>query len=306
MSPTKSQQLPKVTIVTPSYNQGWCIERTILSVLKQDYPNIEYIVMDSASNDETPQILKKYSNQIAILKTEKDKGQSDAINRGFRMASGDILAYLNSDDCYASQSVVSQAVQALSHAEQPDLIYGRRVFIDKEGFFIRSWPYRDFNAELLRAVCYLPQECAFWTRSIYERAGGFVDDSLRFAMDYELWLRFLREGARFQSIDKIFGLFRWHENQKTQDLWQTVAVPEIEKLQQRYTCPSVKPFDLQVLYEEYMLGVNLLKQPRLYEKAVRLSRERTRIVHESLLDTPIDLWMYQQPEPRESKYVKQI
>lgn len=293
----KNSHLPKVSIITPSYNQGWCIERTILSVLKQDYPHIQYIVMDSASNDDTGRILKKYARQIDIIIQKRDKGQSDAINRGFKMASGDILAYLNSDDCYASKSVVSEAVERLMASDHPDVVYGRRYFIDKDGFFIKSWPHREFDADLLGIVCYLPQECAFWTKAIYDRCGGYVDDTLRFAMDYELWLRFLKNGATFKSIDAVFGLFRWHENQKTQDLWQTVAVPEIEGLQQKYLCKRAKDFELQVLLEEYMHDVNLIKEPRLYEKAIRFAKERNLVARESLADTPLDFWVHQTAEP---------
>jgi hypothetical protein len=102
----------------------------------------------------------------------------------------------------------------------------------------------------------------------------------------------------FRSIDRVFGLFRWHENQKTQDLWQTVAIPEIERLQRKYGCRQVKDFELQVLHEKYIHGVDLLSQPRLYEKAIRLSRERNRLTIESLADTPLDLWVYQHPEPK--------
>lgn len=296
MSKKSNSSLPKVSIVTPSYNQGWCIERTILSVLKQDYPNIEYIVMDSASTDETSSILKKYERDLAKIVQEKDKGQSDALNRGFKMTTGDILAYLNSDDCYASRTVISQAVERLMADDKPDLVYGRRYFIDKDGYFIRSWPHRKFDGDLLHLTCYLPQECAFWTREIYEKSGGMVDDSLRFAMDYELWLRFLKHGARFESINSIFGLFRWHENQKSQDLWKTVALPEIERLQKKYSPTTVKEFDLQVLHEEYLHGVNLIKAPRVYEVAIRLQRQRQRFLHESLADTPLDYWVYQQPD----------
>jgi glycosyltransferase involved in cell wall biosynthesis len=289
---------PKVSIITPSYNQGWCIERTILSVLRQDYPNIEYIVMDALSTDETASVLKRYEGEIDIIVQEKDKGQADAINRGLKMASGDMLAYLNSDDCYASPSIVSQAVAELMSEDKPDVVYGRRYFIDQDGFFVRSWPYREFDAELLYLTCYLPQECCFWTRSIYEKGGGYVDESYRFAMDYELWLRLLKSGAKFKSIDAVFGLFRWHENQKSQELWKTVALPEIERLQMMHSTRSVKPFELQVLHEKYMHGVDLISEPRLYEKAIRLSKERNRVARESLADTPLDLWVFQHPDVR--------
>lgn len=282
---------PKVSIITPSYNQGWCIERTILSVLKQDYPHIEYIVMDSASTDETSQVLNKFQSQIAIIKREKDKGQSDALNRGFKMATGEILAYLNSDDCYASKTVVSDAVAALTKGGA-DAVYGRRYFIDKDGYFTRSHPFRPFDADVLKQSCYLPQECCFWTRKIYDAAGGYVDENLRFAMDYDLWLRFLKSGARFESLDRVYGLFRWHENQKSQDLWKKVAIPEIASLHKKYTTQVQREIDMQNAHEQYDFGIILDKNSRLFHTVIRLSRNKDSYAQRMLADTPLDYWVY--------------
>lgn len=284
--------LPKVSIVTPSYNQGWCIERTILSVLKQDYPNIEYIVMDSASTDETGHVLERFAGQIHKICREKDKGQSDALNRGFKMATGQILAYLNSDDCYAAKTVVSDAVQALTSDPGVDAVYGRRYFIDKDGFYTRSYPYRQFDADLLQQSCYLPQECCFWTREIYERAGGFVDEKLRFAMDYDLWLRFLKQGAKFKSLEQVYGLFRWHENQKSQDLWKQVALPEIASLHQKYGLKVMQELDMQDVHEQYDFGVSFNQNSRAFQLAVRLLRHKNEYAQGSLADTPLDYWVY--------------
>ncbi len=278
--------------MTPSYNQGWCIERTILSVLKQDYPNIEYIVMDSASTDETGAILERFAGRIDKICREKDKGQSDALNRGFKMATGQILAYLNSDDCYASKTVVSDAVNALTSDTNIDAVYGRRYFIDKDGFFTRSYPHRGFDADLLKKSCYLPQECCFWTREIYERAGGFIDEKLRFAMDYELWLRFLKYNGRFKSLDQVYGLFRWHENQKSQDLWKQVALPEIAGLHQKYCDQVMQELDMQDVHEQYDFGVSFNTNSRAFQLAVRLLRHKNEFAHGSLADTPLDYWVY--------------
>jgi glycosyltransferase involved in cell wall biosynthesis len=294
----RSTSLPLVSIITPSYNQGWCIERTILSVLKQDYKNIEYIVMDSNSTDETGEILDRYEGRIQKICREKDKGQSDALNRGFKMASGQILAYLNSDDCYASKSVVGEAVSALTSdrvgtaTSEVDAVYGRRYFIDKDGFYTRSYPYREFDAELLKKSCYLPQECCFWTREIYERAGGFVDENLRFAMDYDLWLRFLKAGAKFRSLDRVYGLFRWHENQKSQDLWKQVALPEIASLHEKYGHQVMKELDMQDFHEQYDFGVSFNTNSRAFQLAVRLLRHKNDFAQGSLADTPLDYWVY--------------
>lgn len=290
MASSNSSTSPRVSIVTPSYNQGWCIERTILSVLRQDYDNIEYVVMDSASTDETRHILAKYSNEIDIICQEKDKGQSDALNRGFKKTTGQILAYLNSDDCYASRTVVSDAVKILTSEPGIDLVYGRRYFIDKNGFYTRAYPYRDYDKELLKKSCYVPQECTFWTREIYERAGGFVDENLRFAMDYELWLRFLHHGANFKSIDAVYGLFRWHEDQKSQDLWKTVALPEIAGLQTKYCDAVMHEMEMQNEAELHDFGANINSDRLAFGLAIELWKRRNTLMENAFSGTPLDQW----------------
>lgn len=290
MARSNSSSSPRVSIVTPSYNQGWCIERTILSVLRQDYDNIEYVVMDSASTDETRHILAKYSNEIDIICQEKDKGQSDALNRGFKKTTGSILAYLNSDDCYASRTVVSDAVKVLTSEPGIDLVYGRRYFIDKNGFYTRAYPYREYDRELLKKSCYVPQECTFWTREIYERSGDRVDDSLRFAMDYELWLRFLQHGAKFKSIDSVYGLFRWHEDQKSQDLWKTVALPEIASLQSRYCSRVMQEQEMQNEAELHDFGVNIHSEKWAFNLSIELWKRRNAFKQNAFADTPLDQW----------------
>src|SRR5205085_1479691 len=123
---------PRVSIVTASYNQAPFIERTIRSVLCQDYGNLEYIVLDSCSQDGTGAILAKYAPAIDVLIVEKDRGQSDALHRGLQLASGGILAYLNADDCLASAQTISQVVQCFAENPAADVIYGRRNFIDEQ------------------------------------------------------------------------------------------------------------------------------------------------------------------------------
>ena len=285
---------PLVSIVTPSYNQGQFIERTILSVLRQDYPNIEYIVLDSLSPDETGGVLDRYAKDITVLVREKDKGQADAINKGLARSTGHIMAYLNADDCFASPSVVSEAVQAFLSQSQPDVVYGRRYYIDPAGHFMRSYPYRPFDNALNHKTNVIPQECTFWIRKIYEASGGFVNAEYNFAMDYEMWLRFAAHGAKIESIDKVFGLFRVQENQKSLTIWRQTGLPEIAKLQEKYAGVSTRPGDMEALHESYYYGVDRIAHPHEHAVALRLWEAQTNSTRKSLADTPIDHWVFQQ------------
>jgi len=180
------------------------------------------------------EILRRYQDAIDVMIVEKDKGQADAINRGLRLARGNILAYLNADDCYASPHTISTVVQYFLANPEVDVIYGGRYQIDEQGGFLENYPYRQFSAEVLYRADYIPQEATFWTRRIYARTGSRIDTSFNFALDYELWLRFLKAGARFLSVPDVFGLFRTYEEQKTKALWESVGVPEIARLHAQY------------------------------------------------------------------------
>jgi glycosyltransferase involved in cell wall biosynthesis len=290
---------PRVSIVTPSYNQGKYIERTILSVLKQDYQNIQYIVLDSRSTDQTHRILNRYRKQIDIVIEEKDNGQSDAINKGFAKADGEILAWLNSDDLYAAPDVVSKAVEHLVKNPQTDLAYGKRYYIDRSGWFHVSYPYREFNEAQLNAACYIPQECCFWTREIYDRAGSYINLNYQFAMDYELWLRFLKHGARFESIDAVFGYFRWYEEQKSVDIWETVGIPEIARLQTEYGLPVISSKSLQDKFMEHYFKVNRSTDPDKFDRCHKLWSEEIRVKQHLFQFAALDHWVIQRPNSKE-------
>lgn len=281
--------LPLVSIITPSFNQGQFIERTILSVLRQTYPRIEYLVLDNLSADSTVGILEKYRRHITTVVREKDNGQSDCLNRGFKMSHGQIMAYLNADDVLAGPHVVADAVKELT-AHGVDVVYGRRYRIDGQGFFLDSYPFRPFDAAQLRQFNIIPQECSFWTRAIYERAGAFVDQDLHFSMDYEMWLRFLRHGATFKALDAVYGYFRWHQEQKSQAIWREVCLPEVAKIQNEYVGHATKPSDMEDLHESYYYGADRIS----HEHAVALDiwRVRTNATQGLFADTPLDQWVY--------------
>lgn len=286
-------QKPLVSIVTPSFNQGQFIERTIRSVLRQDYGNIEYIVIDAISTDETTEILRKYSKEISIVVQEKDNGQSDALNKGFELSSGKILAYLNADDCFSGPGVVSDAVSNfLSTSRGADVVYGRRYRITGEGFFLDSYPFRPFDPISLTHFNTVPQECAFWSRDIWAKAGSYFRTDLHFCMDYELWLRFLQYGASFLSVDQVYGYFRWHSSQKSQSIWRDVCLPEVAKIQREYVSRATSTGDMEQRHESFFYGVDLNAHPRLRPIAMKLWRTQLELSRGYLTDTPLDYWVF--------------
>jgi glycosyltransferase involved in cell wall biosynthesis len=283
----------KVSIITPSFNQGKFIEKTILSVLCQDYLNLQYIVVDGLSNDETTEILQKYQKYIDILIIEKDDGQSDALNKGFELATGDVITYLNSDDCYSDQNVLSRVVNYFNTNTDADVVYGLRNVIDENGFFVYCFPYKPFCKEALYLSDYIPQECVFWRKQIFERAGSYVSREFDFAMDYELWLRFLDFNAIFISVNDVFGLFRFYALQKSISLWQTKGLPEIAKLHQKYLNKTISEEEMQGHFKEYLYGINPPPvQPELGSRYEQMWVDYTTLKRQLLCRSPLDAWVY--------------
>ena len=208
-----SNHEPLISIVTPSYNQGDYLEETIRSVLEQDYPELEYIVMDGGSTDGSVEIIRKYAERIAHWKSEPDAGQSDALRRGFEIATGGFLAWINSDDSLEPGALKAVGEFFVSHPDV-ELVYGNMNFIDAGGRrLFTAYPVLDLRI-LLYENRFIPQQAMFWRRGLYEKVGG-IDPTLRFAMDFDLTLRFLREGARVGKIDRILGNFRVHPEAKS-------------------------------------------------------------------------------------------
>jgi len=182
--------LPLVSVVTPSYNQGRFIRETIESVLTQDYPNIEYWVIDGGSTDETISILKEYAYDPRFhWMCEKDKGQADAVNKGWRRCRGEILGWLNSDDTYLKGALTAQ-VQALLDHPEVGLVYGDTLFTDEHGRVVDRYHTRPFDRNRFLHVAAIPQPSAFLRRSLVETYGG-LDTSLYSALDYEFFLRLM-------------------------------------------------------------------------------------------------------------------
>lgn len=203
---------PKISLVTPVYNSGKYIEATIRSVVAQQYPNLEYIVVDGGSTDETIDILRNYENDLTAWISEPDQGMYDALNKGFARTSGEILGWISATDMLHVGALLSVGGIFRSLPEV-EWITGRPTRFNEYGMTtdvedIPHWSRQRFLAGFNR---YIQQESTFWRRSLWEKAGGQVDASLRMAGDFELWLRFFRF-ARLYPVDGIFGGFRLHDS----------------------------------------------------------------------------------------------
>jgi glycosyltransferase involved in cell wall biosynthesis len=208
-----SHAQPLVSVVTPTFNQARFLERTILSVLDQDYPRIEYIIVDGGSTDGSLDILKKHASRLAWWVSEPDAGQTDALNKGFAHAQGDILAWLNSDDTWLP-AATSAAVRAFQQDHGSGLIYGAANYIDADDRILGRFPSAQTNYQLLRqGYVHIPQQAAFFRAHLWRQVGP-LDPSMYFAMDYDLWLRLARH-APVHYVPEIWANFRLHDQGKT-------------------------------------------------------------------------------------------
>lgn len=210
--------LPKITIITPTLNQGIFLERTIQSVLKQNYPHLEFFVLDGGSTDQTLEILERYRQQLCYW-SEPDTGQSQAINKGLARASGDIVAFLNSDDEYEPNALLTVGQYFLKHPEA-EWVCGKCRIIDESGNERYGWisRYKDLllrfgNLHLLSVVNFIAQPAVFWKRELINEVGYF-DESLSVVMDYDYWLRLIQKSP-YHFIDAYLARFRIYWTSKT-------------------------------------------------------------------------------------------
>lgn len=244
---------PKISIVTPSYNQGKYLEQTIRSVLGQGYPNLEYIIMDGGSTDNSVEIIKRYESKLAYWETRPDKGQPAAVAKGFDIASGIVLGWLNSDDLLlpgclftiASKFPLNNSFVALA---------GRVVCIDQDSHPVKvGIPARRTWEEMLLWGHRLHQMATFWTQKAYRKVGGF-DSSMQFAFDYDLFIKLRRLGD-IAFVDNYLAGFRLHETQKT------------------VTSREIMQRDCHIIYQKY--GVNSFKKTHRLLRRIALP-QRTR------------------------------
>ncbi len=210
--PKSQEPLSLVSIVTPSYNQGRFLKRTIESVLTQSYPNIEYLVIDGGSNDESVEILHSYGDRFYWM-AEKDRGQSDAINKGMARAKGDILAYLNSDDVLAP-GAIERVVGFFQRNPDCDMVYGNANYIDENDGVIGCYKTADYSYDRLLEDCMVCQPATFWKRRIAEKVGSF-DENLNYVMDYDYWLRIAKANGNIRFLPVTLASSRLYPETKT-------------------------------------------------------------------------------------------
>ncbi len=205
--------MTKVSIITPSFNQADYLESTIRSVLDQTYSDIEYFIIDGGSTDGSLEVIKSYQDKLAGWVSEPDQGQTDAINKGFSMVTGEVIAWLNSDDTYFPHAV-EQAVSYLDDHPEVGLVYGDANYIDQHGGITGRFPAAQTSlTQLRRGYVHIPQQAAFFRKSLWDQVGP-LDPDFFFAMDYDLWVR-LAGVSSIQYIPQTWANFRLHQNAKT-------------------------------------------------------------------------------------------
>ena len=223
----------KISIVTPSYMQCNFIEATIQSVLNQDYDNLEYIVVDGNSTDGTGKIIEKYRSHLTGCISEPDSGQANAINKGFKQSTGEIMGWLNSDD-----RLTLGTLHAVNHYFQKhpniDVLYGHRIIINESNQDVGRWIVPKHVKGCSLWADYIPQETMFWRRRIWDAVDSHIDETLNFAIDWDLICRFEKAGARFARLNRYMGIFTTHNDQKSIADKEQLGREEFSILREKY------------------------------------------------------------------------
>lgn len=219
----------KISVITPSYNQGRYIERTLQSVLSQNAAVHEYVVFDGGSTDGTLDILKRFEGRVRWV-SRKDRGQADAVNQGIRATSGEIIGWINSDDVYRPGALAA-ALAFLAANPSVDVVYGDAIHIREDDSIIEPYPTEDWDFERFKSACFICQPAAFFRRTVTQRF-GLLDERLQYCMDYEYWLRLAAGGARFARLRRPLAGSRLHPETKTLGARNRVVV-EINDMMRR-------------------------------------------------------------------------
>ncbi|OAI56301.1 hypothetical protein AYO49_04575 [Verrucomicrobiaceae bacterium SCGC AG-212-N21] len=242
--PGPPESWPRMSIVTPSFQQAAFLERTMRSVLDQDYPHLEYRVCDGGSTDGSVEIIRRHEARLAGWHSEPDHGPASAINKGLGQAGGDVMGWLNSDDLLMPGAVRFVADYFARHPDV-DAVYGHRVVIDDRDWEVGRWVLPRHDGEMQLWGDYIPQETLFWRRSLWNRVDARLDESFKFAFDWDLLLRFQKAGARIVRLPWFLGFFRVHDAQKSTAEISTTGIAEMARLRER---------ELGVLFQEDRLG----------------------------------------------------
>jgi len=257
-----SESLPLVSIVTPSYNQARFLEQTMLSVLTQDYPNLEYIVVDGNSTDGSVNVIRKYADRLAWWISEPDRGQADAINKGFRHANGEIVGWVNSDDLYYHAQVLRQAVQAFRDHPEAGMVYADGLKIDHEGFLIDYFHYPQYSLKDLLGFNILLQPASFMRREAL-KAGGFLPVESNLTLDHELWIRI---AARYPlvHVKGTWAVERSHESAKTLSLAGRYGPDAFQLVDSLRRDPLFAP-TIEQSFREIYAGLHVFSARRLID-----------------------------------------
>lgn len=233
----RESSLPQIAVVTPSYNQDRFLERTLRSVLDQAYPKLVYAVQDGASKDRSPEIIARYAPQLRHHESVRDKGQADAIHRGFahisaQLGPDDLMAWLNSDDLLAPGALRFVAEYFAKHPEV-DVLYGHRIIIDDDDRDVGRWIMPRHDPETLEWIDYVPQETLFWRKRAWDVAGG-IDPTFQFALDWDLLARFHQARLKIVRVPYFLGAFRVHAEQKTSQAIHTTGADEMRRIRTRF------------------------------------------------------------------------
>jgi glycosyltransferase involved in cell wall biosynthesis len=231
MEPVQDMRLPKISVVTPSFNQAQFIEKTIHSVLDQNYPNLEFIIMDGGSTDGSADIIRRYEDKLAYWVSQPDDGQTDALIKGFARSTGDIQCWLCSDDLFEPYTL-HEVADFFMKNPQAEAVYGDSYWIGADDKPLRPKKEHAFSRFIwLYHENYLPQPSTFWRRGLYERVGG-LDPSYRLAMDADLWIRFAME-TEIHHVPRLWSRMRHYPEQKNRRL-RDISNEEGKQIHRRY------------------------------------------------------------------------
>lgn len=266
-SPPNGGKWIKISVITPSYNQGQFLEETIRSVLLQGYPNLEYILMDGGSTDNSLEIIQKYAPFITQWVSQKDKGQADAINQGLGRSTGAVMGWLNSDDLLLPNAL-QHIAKAFHQHHDWSVVCGFRQIIDSDSKLITNSIRGLPHSYQLKHRNIIAQETTYWRRKVWEKLGQ-LDETLHYCMDYEYWQRMLANGYDFNLLPAYIGCIRYHDSSKT--------ISQNARFKR----------DLEVIYQRYGIAMDedtaLAKMGRLWQLRYDLTKD---LCHQPIFQNP--------------------